>query len=222
MSHTKGKCEVVHTNWRTSLLVFGGRIMAECNVDPDFDEDNASDVEAEDAEMEKTANAERIAALWNAAEDIGSTTKEIEDGVIQFAFELGERRAEVINAAKERIEKLEAEKAAIIQVLGEAVYGYQAWRGDIEVIDPIMTRGQRFLEGLEKNGSSPAFVHVEKFEAIVQVLKEIVLLYSCGAIGVLPNGITAPDGSDEGIVKGTPIVEKLMADAEAAIGREEE
>ena len=166
--------------------------------------------------------ARRIAALWNAAEDIGSTTKEIEDGVIQFAFELGERHAEVINAAKERIEKLEAEKAAIIQVLGEAVYGYQAWRGDIEVIDPIMTRGQRFLEGLEKNGSSPAFVHVEKFEAIVQVLKEIVLLYSCGAIGVLPNGITAPDGSDEGIVKGTPIVEKLMADAEAAIGIDEE
>lgn len=122
----------------------------------------------------------------------------------------------------ERIEKLKAEKAAIIQVLGEAVYGYQAWRGDIEVIDPIMTRGQRFLEGLEKNGSSPAFVHVEKFEAIVQVLKEIVLLYSCGAIGVLPNGITDPDGSDEGIVKRTPIVEKLMADAEAAIGREEE
>ena len=86
MSHTKGKCEVVHTNWRTSLLVFGGRIMAECNVDPDFDEDNASDVEAEDAEMEKAANARRIAALWNAAEELNLDTRKIEYGIIQDAF----------------------------------------------------------------------------------------------------------------------------------------
>ena len=52
------------------------------------------------------------------------------------------------------------------------------------------------------------------------MLKEVVLLYSYGVIGVLPNGITATDGSDEGIVKGTLIVEKLMADVEAVIEEE--
>lgn len=86
MSHTVGKCEVVHTNWRTSILVFGGRIMAECNVDPDFDEDNASDVEAEDAEMEKAANARRLAALWNAAAELNLDTGQIERGIIDDAF----------------------------------------------------------------------------------------------------------------------------------------
>ena len=117
MSHTKGKCEVVHTNWRTSLLVFGGRIMAECNVDPDFDEDNASDVEAEDAEMEKTANAERIAALWNAAEELGLTTEAIEKGVIQMAFAHSHEQGWVIEVALARIKKLEAEKAEMGKVL---------------------------------------------------------------------------------------------------------
>ena len=71
-------------------------------------------------------------------------------------------------------------------------------------------------EGAESGGDGMSFKI-----STTQVLKEIMLLYSCGVIGVLPNGITAPDGSDEGIVKGTPIVEKLMADAEAAIGRDE-
>lgn len=67
------------------------------------------------------ANARRLAALWNAAEDIEATTEEIAEGVIQFAFELGERHAEVINAAKERIEKLEAEKGESEHALGFAV-----------------------------------------------------------------------------------------------------
>lgn len=210
MSHTEGKCEVVHTNWRTSILVFGGRIMAECNVDPDFDEDNASDVEAEDAEMEKAANARRLAALWNAAERVDLSTEDIKNGKIERALE--------------RIEKLEEEKTAVIQVLGDVLSGYYEWSGCREEIDPIMVRAQRFLDTIEKaeeNKSNTAFVHIEKFEEATAVLKEVVLLYSCGVIGVLPNGITAPDGSDEGIVKGTLIVEKLMADAEAAIRREE-
>lgn len=70
-------------------------------------------------ELEETAR--RIAALWNAGEDIGAKTKEIEDGVIQFAFELGECHAEVINAALERIEKLKAGKSESDHALGFAI-----------------------------------------------------------------------------------------------------
>jgi|GEM_PF-2883093 len=92
-------------------------------------------------ELEETAR--RLAALWNAAEDIGSTTNEIEDGVIQFAFELGERHAEVINAAKERIEKLEAEKAEACELIHALLTTVP--RGSF--FAPLILRTETFIEG---------------------------------------------------------------------------
>ena len=80
--------------------------------------------------------ADRIAALWNMAERLGLTTEEIEEGVIQFAFELAERHAEVINAAKERIEKLEAEKADMLEALEGAKW----------LIDCYVAKPERYEE----------------------------------------------------------------------------
>ena len=85
MKNNLGECEVIHTNWKTSLLVNDGKIIATCNIDPDFDEDNASDVEIEDVEKKKEANANRLNALWNMAEELNLTTEDIEKGKIQAA-----------------------------------------------------------------------------------------------------------------------------------------
>ena len=89
---------------------------------------------------EQDEMARRIAALWNAAEDIESTTKEIEDGVIQFAFELGEHHAEVINAAKEHIEKLEEEKAESEHALGFAVEAVERLEAEKRAIVDILEK----------------------------------------------------------------------------------
>ena len=61
--------------------------------------------------------ARRIVALWNAAEELELTTAKIAEGEIQQTFRLAESRAGVVEAALERIEKLEAEKAEMGKVL---------------------------------------------------------------------------------------------------------
>jgi len=61
--------------------------------------------------------ARRIAALWNAAEEIGLTTEKIAEGVIQMTFAHNHERSATIEALLSRFqecmsEKIEAQRAA--------------------------------------------------------------------------------------------------------------
>jgi hypothetical protein len=97
MSHTKGKVELDH--------------FAMVNITQ-----NKNYIVTKE---EHNDNARRLAALWNAAEELGLATEKIAEGEIQRTFTLAESRAGVIEAALERIEKLEAEKAEMLAILEE-------------------------------------------------------------------------------------------------------
>ena len=95
MSHTKGKVELDH--------------FAMVNITQ-----NKNYIVTKE---EHNDNARRLAALWNAAEELGLATEKIAEGEIQRTFTLAESRAGVIEAALERIEKLEAEKSEMVVAL---------------------------------------------------------------------------------------------------------
>ena len=62
--------------------------------------------------------AERFAALWNMAEELGLSTEEIEKGVIQDSYHaLADHLVEEIVSGK--IQRLEAEKAEMLAILEE-------------------------------------------------------------------------------------------------------
>ena len=60
--------------------------------------------------------ARRIVALWNAAEELELTTEKIAEGEIQRTFRLVDSKSGVIEAALERIEKLESLWTAILRL----------------------------------------------------------------------------------------------------------
>lgn len=111
MIHTKGLAEVKELPCSKGgtmkfLLVSGTGIAVMCG-------------KVGGAKVEE-ANARRLAALWNAAEELGLTTEAIEKGVIQDSYHaLADHLVGEIVSGK--IQRLEAEKAESEHALGFAI-----------------------------------------------------------------------------------------------------
>lgn len=97
-------------------------------------------------------NAQRIKALWNAAEELELTTEAIIEGTIQRTFTLAESRAGVIEAALERIEKLEAENAVMLEVLEFANSRLICGDGDCYCMEFNLDEYLRILAAIRKAG----------------------------------------------------------------------
>ena len=121
MSHTKGKVELDH--------------FAMVNITQ-----NKNYIVTKE---EHNDNARRLAALWNAAEELGLATEKIAEGEIQRTFTLAESRAGVIEAVLERIEKLEAEKAEIVEKLEKVNSKLYYCDGDYYWYEATFTPGER-------------------------------------------------------------------------------
>jgi len=110
MTHTKGKVAV---DSRETLMIrddAGGLIAILTHLKgPCGLGGRRNDQEVED-------NARRLAALWNAAEELGLTTEAIEKGVIQDSYHaLADHLVGEI--VSEKIHRLEAEKAEMLEAL---------------------------------------------------------------------------------------------------------
>jgi hypothetical protein len=103
---------------------------------------------------EAAADSSRIAALWNAAEELGLTTEKIAEGVIQMTFAHNHERSATIEALLSRFqecmsEKIEAQRAAgRLKDQYENVSKHYSRRG--EDIERLEAEKVELLEALER------------------------------------------------------------------------
>ena len=96
--------------------------------------------------------ARRIAALWNAAEELELTTEKIEEGEIQAIFSRNQERSRLMGVALERIGSLEAEKAVMLEVLEFANSRLICGDGDCYCMEFNLDEYLRILAAIRKAG----------------------------------------------------------------------
>lgn len=166
MSHTKGLAEVKELPCSKGgtmkfMIVDGTGIAVMCG-------------KVGGAKVEE-ANARRLAALWNAAEELGLTTEQVKDGIIQMEFAHNHERSGVIEYMVARLqdcmsEKKEAQRAAgRLKDQYENVSKHYSRRGeDIERLKAEKAEMLEALENLYNRHGELSVCDYEKINAIIE------------------------------------------------------